>query len=63
MYRGRWGGDRSERCLAGVEDLRVSRVPRSRKWFEGTFLSIVEDSILSNWLLLNGRVWRRDRLG
>jgi hypothetical protein len=63
MYRGRWGGDRCERCLAGVEDLRVGRVPRSRKWFEGTVLTVVEEGILRDGLLLNGRVWRRDGLG
>ena len=58
MYRGRRGGDRGDRCLVGVEDLCVGRVPGSRKGLEGTVLGVVEECILRNGLLLNGRVRR-----
>jgi hypothetical protein len=46
-----------------IEGLRVGRVPRSRKWLEGTFLCVVEKSILRDSLFLDWRVRWRDGLG
>jgi hypothetical protein len=63
MYRCWRGGGRSWWCLVATEDLRVGRVPRSRKWLEGTFLCVVEESILRHGLLLDWRVRWRDWLG
>jgi len=63
MYRSRRGRSRSWWCLVAIEDLRVGRVPRSRKWLKGTFLGVVEKGILRHDLLLDWRVRWRNGLG
>jgi len=49
--------------LVAIEDLRVGRVPRSRKRLKGAVLCVVEKSILRHDLLLDRRVRWRDGLG
>jgi hypothetical protein len=63
MYRSRRGGTLSGWCLVAIKDLGVGRVPRSRKWLEGAFLCVLEESILVDNLFLNWRVRRRNGLG
>jgi len=63
MYRSRRGGSRSRWYLVAIEDLGVGRIPWSGKWLEGTFLGVLEESILRNDLLLDWGVRWRDGLG